>query len=231
MHDTATRTSKWPRYARLSGVVFTVLALLSVLMQKDSPGFLAKADEIAAYYTKNAGQALGSGTMSLLAVAFLLWFLGVLYSHLRHHEGASHAGDHGRLSHTALAGGAVGSAMMLAGSAASMVAALRADENGSIDPAIAATLYDLSLVLPGLAAPYGMAVLLLACALLSFKVGALPKWLGILSIVISIGLLVPGVNHMVMIAFVFWVAIVSIVLFLGHHGDHEHDRPVAVAAP
>lgn len=63
--------------------------------------------------------------------------------------------------------------------------AIRADEDGRIDPAVAASLFDLSgSFLQG--AGFASGVLMLATAFVALRTGFLPRWLGWVTLVIGI---------------------------------------------
>jgi len=199
------------RLAPLSGVVFLVLGLLGalVLYPSDAPDFVDEPEAIASFYTDKGTDLLPSGLCYLLGGVFLIWFVGTLRSHLSLAEGGT-----GRLASIAFGGGIAATALLWASAATEVVAALRVEENGSIDPAAATVYSDLSSILFGAAAPMGMAVLLGASALAAFRFGALPKWLGGLAAVIAVGCLIPFISYFVIIISFFWVGVTGVVLYL-----------------
>lgn len=81
--------------------------------------------------------------------------------------------------------------MALGGIALDTAAALRVDERGSIPPDTAAALADGHGVLFGMAAPTAFGVAVLATAALALRTSVLPRWLGVVSVVLGIALLVP----------------------------------------
>ena len=107
----------------------------------------------------------------MIRTAALIWFLGELWARLRSAEGGN-----GRLSGIAFGGGLVAAAMFLLVDMVNLAGAIRADEDGKIDPGVAATLYDVS-GLSIAAAAFALSVLAFATAAVAFRTGVLPRWL------------------------------------------------------
>lgn len=105
-------------------------------------------------------------------------------------------------------------ALLLAGAVAFAVAALRAEDAGAIDPNAAATLTDLGNVLLAAAAPVALGIVTAATALASLRTGILPTWLGWVSVVLSVGLVILPINFMVVVLFLVWAVIVGILLYV-----------------
>ena len=210
------------QWIAIPSVAFIVLALAGRLAYPAEPEFVAKPREIASFYADNVDALLVSNTVYLLAVAFLLWFAGSLCATLRRLEGGE-----GRVAAVAFGGAIAGVALMTAGGAADVVAALRADENGAIDPQIAAVMWDLNMALFGLAAPIAFGVLVLAVATLALRGVALPRWHGAVSIPLGIALLVPPISYIAVIVFLFWVPATGIALVVA---PVETEEPL-VASP
>jgi hypothetical protein len=108
-----------------------------------------------------------------------------------------------------------GTALLFASGAADAAGALRVMENDEIDPQIASVYYDLSSVLFGLAAPMAFAVLVFATALIAFRYSALPAWHGWISVLLGVAMIIPPINYISMIVFIFWVGATSVLLYLG----------------
>jgi hypothetical protein len=106
------------------------------------------------------------------------------------------------------------------------VAALRAEEQGSIDPQAAAALWDISSVMFGLAAPMAWAVAVLSTAAVALRSSALPSWLGALSVVMGIALLIPPINFISILVMGLWIVVVAIVFYL-RAGTDGGPQPVA----
>ena len=205
-----TRTA-WERFAPATGLVFLVLGGIGnvALFPSGAPDFVDEPAKIAAFYEKEQSAILTTDLLNLISAPFLLWFIGSLRSVLRRAEGAE-----GRVSGIAFAGGTAGVALLMAAAAVDSVAALRVEEQGEIDTVLATALWDISNILFGAAAMMGLAVLLVATAVVALRHDALPKWLGALSLLIGIGLAVPPIAFFVFFAFLVWVLVTSIVLLL-----------------
>jgi hypothetical protein len=191
------------------GVLAFILTVIGFIVAgSDSPDFLDSGQEIAAYYTDDSGRILAGSYIGLLGTAAFIWFLGELRDRMRRHENVTG----GRLSNIAFGGGLVASAMFLLVDLTNIAGAMRADEDGRILPATAATLYDVSGLALG-AGAFALAVLLIAVAIHAFRTGMLPAWLGWVSILIAIVCLTPWSFLGSMIGLV-WVLVVSIMLYM-----------------
>lgn len=204
--------SQAQRFAPLSGVVFFVLALISalVLYPSGAPDFAGDPAEIAAFYTENESDLLPAGIVYLVSGVFLMWFVGTLRTHLREAEGGT-----GRIAGIAFGGGVAAATLLWAGSAIDMLGALRVGEQDAIDPQVATVYWDLSTGLFGLAAPYGMAVLLGASAVAALRFGALPSWLAWTAVLIAVACVVAPIAFAAIIVSFLWVAITGVVLYMG----------------
>ncbi|MGH2900771.1 MAG: hypothetical protein ACRDMZ_18995 [Solirubrobacteraceae bacterium] len=210
---------RWP--LAMAGLGSLAFALLGTAARPAEPGFAAEPASIAAFYESNVDGVLASQTLYFISTLLLMCFAAGLYSMLRRERG----GSEGQTAAVAFAGAIAGCAMLLGAGAASMMAALRADEAGRIAPDVATVLWDMSSILYGLAAPMAMAVLVLAVAVAALRGAALPAWLGVLSVPLGIALALPPINHVAIIAFQFWVGIAAVGVLL--HGASA----VKAAAP
>lgn len=146
--------------------------------------------------------------LALVSLVFLVWFL----SSLRRTLLAAEGGD-GRLTAVAFGGGLITTALLMAGFALNALAALRADEDGTIAAEVAVVLQDGSSILQGLAATMAMVVLLAATAIVTLRFRALPIWLGWASVVLAIIGLIGPISWIVLLLFPLWVLATSIVLY------------------
>ena len=210
-------TSRFVRYAPLTGVVFFLLALAAGIAGGSTPGFADKPSEFTDYYTDNEGRVILSGALFIMAVFFLIWVLGSLAAAARGAEG----GD-GRVSRLAFGGGLVGSTLFLAGVAANMMAGLRVSERDSISDDVAVVYGDLSSALGFLAAAAGFAVLLAGIAVVNSRTPFLPRWLTWVSGILAVGLFEPFASWAFMLAFPVWVLVVASILYF-------RQQPVAPA--
>ena len=215
----------WERPAALTGVAFVALAVASAAVVGDSPDFLAQPPELAQFFTDKTDQLLLSAVLGLIATFFLLWFVGTLASRLARFEGAR------RLAGIALAGGTAAAALSLAGHSAQLVAALRADERGTIDPQVATVLFDLTNIFIEAAAPIGFAVLLAASAVAGLRAGALPKWLCWLGAIIALALAITPIAFLALLAFAIWVLLASVTLFAASPAGADGDSAALTRTP
>lgn len=213
--------------AALAGVAYCLLGIAGTLAYPSDPGFAAPSSEITTFYIENDGALLAAGTLFLLGGSVLLVFTGYLRSVLGRAEG----GDQ-RLATMAFAGGVAGAALSLGAASLDIAASLRVDEQGTIAPDVATTMWDLGNVLYGLAAPMALAVMVLATAVVARKTGLLPIWHVALSGLLGVALLAPPINHVAVIAFTFWALITGAVLYLAGDAAAERSQahPEATAA-
>ena len=158
-----------PRWPVLGGIVFAILGVLGTVVLGTTPDFVGDPAEIATFYKEESGAVLAGNSVYLLAGFFLLWFVAGLRTGLERADGAGSP-----LAAVALVGGTAGAALMIGSAAIGIVGALRADEQGSIDPQVAAALYDVSNIMYGAAAPMAWAAAVLATAVVALRSSALP---------------------------------------------------------
>jgi hypothetical protein len=207
----------WQRLGAASGIVY-VVALLGPDLIRGGPSeepALTTAEAIAHSCASTAAARPTDAVIPILTTLgylFFLLFLGSLWSALRRAEG-----DGGWLSATAFGAGLASFAIKFSGGA-SVIAALRNACTG-IDPQLWKTLHDLD------AASYfihflPLAVLLAASAVLAIWFGALPRWLGWMSAIVAVAVLVDGMAGTIytrdiglsFLLFMLWTLITSIVL-------------------
>jgi hypothetical protein len=199
------------RLTPLYGIVFVVLTVVSiVLSSSESPEeFPGEVREIVEYWENDPGMLIAAGWVGLIGGLFLFLFLGVLVSRMRAVEGGA-----GRLSATAFAGGVAAGTSGLMIDTVSLAGALRAEEDGVIPPQTATALYDISQMIVGAALPFSLAVLIAATAALALRTSFLPRWFGIVSIVLALGLLILPISWAFTALALLWALVVSILLYL-----------------
>lgn len=213
-----TSTTKLPLIA---GAIFFALGIIGTLILPTSPDFVAPPGEIASYFTTEGLDLLPTYTMYMLGGAAFLCFAGLVADRLRGPEGERRG-----IAYVALAGGAATGAALLAQGAMGAVAVLRADEQGAIDPQLAAALFDIGNIFYGLVAPTAAAVLVGAVAFASLRGAFMPRWLGALSAVFALALLIPPISHAVINGLGIWALVVGVALAL-----NLAQRPRVQAAP
>ena len=209
-------SGSWARYAPLTGLLFVVLAVVSIIVSGfDSVGTDDTTQEVVNFWSDNDGQQIASAIITALAMVPFLWFLGVLRSTLRLAEGGT-----GRLSATAHAGGIVLVGFALADSALQFAVA---DSVGDVPAEVTQSL---SVLYNDffLGFPIGFGTLMLATALVLLRTKVLPTWLAWFALVLGIAAFFGPVGFFAFLVFLIWAAIVSVVLY-------QRGEPTATPPP
>jgi hypothetical protein len=195
----------WERkVAPLSGVAAAVLIVGSALIINNYQ-FMPPAEDVADFYQTNPVRIMVGAYTGTLAAFFMLWFAGSVRETLR-------ASGNDRLGLIAFGGGTLASGMILLGYLAQIAGADRARIHDSISPDTAATLFDMSGLAVGTGGAIGMAALIGAFGVAAFTEGSQPRWLGITSVLIGIGLISP-INSVLLALGIVWVPVVSVRLY------------------
>ena len=200
--------ARWQRLEPLAGVVFVILAVIALLTAAGED-FLAEPAEVADYYVDNSGRVIVAAIIGGIAIFAFFWFVGAVRNRLRVRETPE-----GGLPALAFGGGIAAATLLLVANAANMAGAFRAEEDGEIDPAVAAALNDISSLIIGIAAPVALAVFVAATGIVSIATGVLPRWLGWLSLLLALGFLIPYISFVFWVPFGIWVLAVSVLLYL-----------------
>ncbi|HEX6455352.1 MAG TPA: hypothetical protein VF009_02395 [Solirubrobacterales bacterium] len=174
---------RWPVVGASFGIVAAVLLILSFLFTGSPPGFHDSAAEVKSFVEDNHAELQASVAFGFAALVAFLWFLGSVFLRLREAE------PFPRLSATALAGGVALAAAGLTGTAAEGAATYHSSTLGA-DSVLA--LWDLS-VFGLLFFLAGFTVLAAATGLLALRLNALPRGLGIYSLLAACYVFVVGV--------------------------------------
>jgi hypothetical protein len=203
------------RLAPLTGLAVVVLTVVAfILIGEDAPDFIDDPQAVADYYAGDTGKLIAGYYLISLAGAFLVWFAGSIRRALRIAEG----GD-GRLAAISFGGGVLSATMLIAGAMANLAGVFRADEDGAIDPTVAASLNDLSGLFLGIGSAIGAAVMIGAAAVVSLRTSAaLPTWLAWLSVPLAL-LLASPFGFIGLLPYLLWILIVSILLYRGQPGE------------
>jgi hypothetical protein len=212
--------ARWQRIEPLAGVVFVVLAVIA-LFTAGGEDFLADPSQLADYYLDDSGRIIAGEIIGGFAIFAFFWFVGAVRNRLRVSETPE-----GGLPALAFGGGIAAATLVLVANAATMAGAFRADEDGSIDPAAAVALNDLSSVIVGIAAPVALAVFVASTGIVSIATGVLPRWLGWLSLLLALGLLIPVISWIFWLPFGVWVLAVSVLLYFRPGEDALRTEPV-----
>jgi hypothetical protein len=198
-------SSRWERFAPLSGVVFFVLIAVTFALANDTPGTDKSTAETVSYWSAHDTRLIVSAVLGTLAVIFLTWFAGTLRSALLRAEGGE-----GRLSMLAFAGILT---IAISGGIASALQFTAADTVNDVPATVTQTISVLNedFFFPFVA---GGVVLMFASALATFRFGALPRWLGWASIVIGILSIAGPAGFIGFLLTIVWILVVSVVLYM-----------------
>jgi len=207
-------TYSWQRLGAASGIVSVIFLTLRDLIPSRAYG--TAEEEIArtcATMTTPQTMDVVISLMGTLGFLGFLFFFGSLWSVLRHAEG-----DHGWLAAAAFGGGLLSLAILFSGSVASVAA--HSNACAGIDPQLWQVLHDIGGA-AFISSFFPLAVLLAASAVVAIRFGALPRWLGWISAVVAVALLVGGTAGTLSarddagwpyLLFELWTVITSIVL-------------------
>jgi hypothetical protein len=206
--------SRLERWAPLTGIGYFVLYAVGFLVMGSSPDFVSDPKEYLTYYTDHKSDVLIGGVALLLAAFLLLWFLGSI----RRASLAAEGGD-GRVTSIGFAGGAVGVALLLSGIAATMLPALRLDNDQKLTVETATTFQDLGSALVGLAAPIGYAAVVFSVTVVGLRHGLVHKVWAWISALLGVVMLIPFISWAgAILLFPIWVLVTSILLLLRARG-------------
>ena len=215
--------ARWERYAPLSGVKAVVLWVVGIILLT-GPGHLgnnssdAPLSVLSAYVNHHAAIQWGAWFVMLGALAFL-WFVGSLRAALFSAEGGT-----GRLASIAAFGGVATGICVLLAHVPSFAAASTSD-NLTAPGAKALILMD-DVFFYG--AEFSVAVLFLATAVSIMRWGALPVWLGWVSIVFGVLAVIPPIGWAVVgLGLPLWTLVVSWMLFAKGRGAPAGTAPAA----
>ena len=204
------QTQGLARFAPLTGVAAIVLWIVGVIVaESDSPDDDAPGTEIAAYFADHDTEIFVGAGLFCLGSAMFIWFLSSLAAYFRA------AGDDGRLA-TVMVSGGVATAATLALIAAPDVAGALAVENSDreLSPAAAETL---SVMGDGffVVAELLAVALLGAAALMILRTKAFPTWVGYVTALFTVGLLVLPIGWAFLIwGMPLWTLVTSIWIFM-----------------
>jgi hypothetical protein len=209
-------TGKWERLSSLSGalaVPFWIAGVILVSTQAKGN----KGPKILASYQHHSNGILVGGLLWSIGVVLFIWFLSSLRSHYLAAEGGI-----GRLASLAWSGGLVASAIAMLIPTTDEAGALNKND---IDASGAAVLHHLSDAF-FVATEYSLSVLFLASAVLALRYATLPKWLGWLSLLIGVVLLIGPIGWAALIfATPIWTLIVSFLLW------RRAEQPARIGEP
>ena len=210
------------RLAPLTGVVAVLLIVGSLIVEGQPPDADAATEDVVRFYSENDGRLLAATLIGGLAAAFLFWFGGSVFATLRSAEG-----EPGRVSAIAFGG------FLLAAAGLTMFFGFvfaAAQTVGDVPAEVTQTLAVLGALF---FAPFAVGVLvaLLASAVAILQHGALPRWLGHVTILIAVACVMPaGFGAAIalaawILATAVWVLMVSVVVFLRQTPTEKASSP------
>jgi hypothetical protein len=195
---------RWERLSPLAGALAVPFWIAGVAVMSSSAKGDKGAEAVASYHHHGNGILLG-GLLWSLGVLLFIWFLGSLRSHYL----AAERSD-GRLSHLAWGSGLIASALALLIPGPDEVGALNKNDFDASGAAVLRHLSDAFFI----ATEYALPVLFFASAILALRYAALPRWLGWVSILVGIVLLIGPIGWAGLIfATPIWTLIVSVVVW------------------
>jgi len=203
----------WERLAALGGVVAVALWVIGVLIQEssDMPGDEPTGEEMLSWYVNDDQTILAAGFVFMLGALFFFIFNGALRVRLFEAEGAA-----GFLTAIAYGAGVAVGILLLMLPAPDMAGALSKDELTG-DAALAVnTLGDMFF----LGAELSAALFLVAAGLLFIQTRVLPAWLGWVSLLVALWLLIPPIGWAgLLLGLPLWTILVSVLLWLRPAGE------------
>jgi hypothetical protein len=192
------------RLVPLAGVVFVVLAVVSLFVAGEPPDADDSVREVIEYYDDHEASIIVGSVLEGLGAVALLFFAASLRRAIRREE----RGSGGVLSVVALAGGVVAAAGI--GTDAAIRFAL-ADVATDIEPAAAQSLNALwsDFFFP---MAVGIGALVLATGLAGLRTRVIPTWLAWVSFLIFVAMFTPA-GPVAFLVSAVWVVIVSILLW------------------
>jgi hypothetical protein len=210
--------SKWERWGALGGILFVVLVALSAILSGKPPRTSDSPAKIAKFITDNEDAIRWVAYVGGLAVIALFWWLGSVWRVMRRGEGGSPL-----LTVTALSGGVFAATMATIG--AITLAVIPVIGTHTFAPPQIRFFYILSTNL-AIATMFGAVAFVVAFSLLMIRRHVLPPILGWLGLIVALLGIVGGpvvastrdaffyVAFTGFVAFMVWVVIVSITMFV-----------------
>jgi hypothetical protein len=191
------------RLAPLTGVVFAVLVVVAIVTGGETPDANASPAKVIAYYGTHRSEVETSSILFALAFLFVVLFAGALRSYMRRTPAAE------GLASIVLAGGVLMAAGVLIGTSVEYGLAHNLNQ---LTPATAQTMNVLGneIFLPVIGGAFLFAI---AGGLAILRGVHLPRWLGWVSIVLAIVVLIPPLSFPALGVFAIWSVIVSILIY------------------
>jgi hypothetical protein len=225
----------WERWGALGGILFVVLVAVTAILPGYPPKTGDSARKIADFITDNGDEIRWAATTGGLAVIALFWWLGSVWRLMRRSEGGSP-----RLTVTAFAGAVFAAVMATIG--AISLAVIPVIGTHTFARSQIRYFYILSTNI-AVATLFGAAVFVGAFSLLIIRRHVLPAIIGWLGLIVALLGIVGGpvvsstrdaffyVAFAGFIAFLVWVVVVSILMFLRGRDTTEVDAAIVADSP
>jgi len=199
MAEPAVRPQRWRRLASLVGILSAGLGVAGSLVSSSGPDPSSSGSHVITFYSTHVASQSAGALLQALAFILLVFFAGVLRAQLRSTPASEN------LSTIAL----VGAGVMLVGEAVSTGISYTL-ANSTLTPDAAQALNVLSS--GTLISTAGFFVFALGAGLAILVDGALPKWLGIMALLMALIVLTPA-EFLSLLALVVWMVIVSFLIY------------------
>lgn len=199
-------TNQPQRYGGLLGVAGGALALIGGATI-NTLDFLPVAGDAVASFTNDSSRILGGGQALVIGALCLAAFGAVVHRRIQ-----TVASDSSLATMAATGYSLAGLAAGLA--AAGLVGgALRVDEHGVITDAQATTMADISMLTLGGILPAVLALGVGATSIAGLRfLDVVPRWLAVIGLVISIGLVILPINYFVLPIGMLWTIVAGVAL-------------------
>jgi hypothetical protein len=221
----------WERWGALGGILFVVLVAITAILPGYPPKTGDSARKIADFINDNGDEIRWAATSGGLAVIALFWWLGSVWRLMRRAEGGSP-----RLTVTAFAGAVFAAATATIGAVS--LAVIPVIGTHTFANAQIRYFYILSTDI-AVATMFGAAIFVIAFSVVIIRTHVLPPIMGWLGLIVAVlGIIgAPVVSSTRdtffylafagFVAFLAWVVIVSIIMFV-QGGDDDDVETVAV---
>jgi len=218
--ETVGRELRAPWAAGVAGLVFATLFSVSMVLFYRQPRAGSSAAEIAEWYLRDRGRAIGFVGVYLTPFAGIafLWFVATVRSRIGAREDKFFA--------TVFLGGAILFVGMLYGAAAAIsapLAAVKFQDAPPPSPDVFVYTRGLAYTLLFVFGLRAAAVFMIVSSTIALRTGALPRWVAYVGFAVALVLLF-SVSYIRAIVFAFpaWVALVSIVALRRAHAERGH---------
>jgi hypothetical protein len=199
--------ARWERFAPLSGIVAVVLWVIGTIVAESTD--ISEKDtglEVLAVFRDDTNTIIAGGLIFAFGVVFFIWFLGSLRARLWHAEGGL-----GRLTAIAYGSGMLAALCLLFQVAPFVQGAFDEEDLG---PGAAQSLQVISEAFFG-GTEITLIPMFLAVGLLTLRTRVFPVWLGWVSLVIALVLVIIPIGWAgVVFLFPLWTIVTSVMLFI-----------------